>query len=72
MRQSEKPKLEANPQFQLVAGRKQATYKATAILHYRKMDQFLLNYVLGTKGGLTAPVSNIAEASVEIAVRGKS
>jgi hypothetical protein len=72
VRQSGNPKLEANPQFQIVAGRKPATYRATAILHYRKMDQFLLNYVLGTKGGLTAPVSNIAEASAEIAVRGKS
>ena len=72
VRQPEKPKLEVNPQFQIVAGRKPATYKATAILHYRKMDQFLLNYVLGTKGGLTAPVSDIAEASAEIAVRGKS
>ena len=68
----EKAVLAANPQFQVVAGRKPAKYKATAILHYRKMDQFLLNYVLGEKAGLTAPVADVAEVSTEIAVRGKS
>ncbi len=39
-----------------------------AILHYRKIDQFLLNYVLGEKSGLTAPVVDIAEATTSVCV----
>jgi hypothetical protein len=37
-----------------------------AILHYRKIDQFLLNYVMGEKSGLTAPVVDIASASTDV------
>ena len=68
VRRTGEPPLKTNPEFQMLAGRKAATYRATATLHYRKMDQFLLNYVLGAKAGLTAPVSDISEASAEIAV----
>lgn len=39
-----------------------------ATLHYRKIDQFLLNYVMGEKAGLTAPVVDIANASAEVCV----
>lgn len=35
-------------------------YRVEAVLNYRKVDQFLLNYVLGEKPGLTAPVAQIA------------
>ncbi len=42
-----------------------------AILHYRKIDQFLLNYVLGEKSGLTAPVVDISSASTSICVSAK-
>ena len=41
-----------------------------ATLHYRKIDQFLLNYVLGEKSGLTAPVVDIASASSTVCVEG--
>lgn len=34
-----------------------------ATLQYRKLDQFLLNFVLGEKPGLTAPVIDIASAT---------
>lgn len=37
-----------------------------AILHYRKIDQFLLNYVMGEKSGLTAPVVDIASAAADV------
>lgn len=39
-----------------------------AILHYRKIDQFLLNYVMGEKAGLTAPVVDIASATTDVCV----
>jgi hypothetical protein len=35
-------------------------YRVEAVLNYRKVDQFLLNYILGEKPGLTAPVVQIA------------
>ena len=38
-------------------------YTVTAILEYRKVDQFLINFLLGEKSGLTAPVVEIARAS---------
>jgi Cytochrome c554 and c-prime len=39
-----------------------------ATLKYRKIDQFLLNYVMGDKSGLTAPVTDIANASATVCV----
>ena len=39
-----------------------------ATLHYRKIDQFLLNYVLGEKSGLTAPAVDIASATATVCV----
>jgi hypothetical protein len=38
-------------------------YTVTAILEYRKVDQFLINFLLGEKSGLTAPVVEIGRAS---------
>src|SRR5215469_318648 len=39
-----------------------------AVLHYRKIDQFLLNYVMGEKSGLTAPVVDIASTTATVCV----
>jgi hypothetical protein len=39
-----------------------------ATLHYRKIDQFLLNYVMGEKAGLSAPVVDIASATATVCV----
>jgi hypothetical protein len=39
-----------------------------ATLHYRKIDQFLLNYVLGENSGVTAPVVDIASAAADVRV----
>jgi hypothetical protein len=35
---------------------------------YRKIDQFLLNFLMGEKSGLTTPVSVISEDQKKIAV----
>lgn len=40
-----------------------------AVLHYRKIDQFLVNYVLGEKSGVTAPVVDLAEATATVRVK---
>ena len=37
-------------------------YRVEALLNYRKVDQFLLNYLLGERPGLTAPVVALARA----------
>ncbi|MBI3682670.1 MAG: hypothetical protein HY235_20030 [Acidobacteria bacterium] len=47
------------------------TLHVTATLHYRKIDQFLLNYVLGEKAGLTSPVADIASATARVSVASK-
>ncbi|MBI4906563.1 MAG: hypothetical protein HY820_23240 [Acidobacteria bacterium] len=47
------------------------TLHVTATLRYRKIDQFLLNYVLGEKSGLTAPVADIASATTRVTVTSK-
>jgi hypothetical protein len=43
-------------------------YHITAILQYRKVDQYLINFLLGEDSGLTAPVIELtrAEATVEV------
>jgi hypothetical protein len=42
--------------------------RINATLHCRKIDQFLLNYVMGEKSGLTAPVVDIASTSATVCV----
>jgi hypothetical protein len=41
----------------------------TARLLYRKIDQYLLNFMFGEKAGLTMPVTEMARASTRIRVR---
>ncbi len=55
--------------FEFAAKAPGGKYLITAILHYRKIDQFLLNYVLGEKSGITAPVVDIARVSATVAIR---
>ncbi len=50
---------------------KTGTLRITATLHYRKIDQFLLNYVMGESAHLTSPVVDIASASAEVSVLAK-
>lgn len=42
-----------------------------AVLHYRKIDQFLLNYVMGSKSKLTAPVVDVSRATATVCVEAK-
>ena len=44
---------------------------ATARLMYRKIDQYLLNFMFGDKAGLTAPVTEMARAEATIPIRGR-
>jgi hypothetical protein len=44
------------------------TLRINATLHYRKIDQFLLNYVMGEAAHLTSPVVDIASATAEVCV----
>jgi len=43
-------------------------YRVEAVLNYRKVDQFLLNYLLGERAGLTAPVVGLARAGAVLEV----
>lgn len=55
-------------EFSVPIGRASGVLRVDATLHYRKIDQFLLNYVLGEKAGLTAPVVDIASATTTVCV----
>jgi hypothetical protein len=44
------------------------SYTVTAILNYRKVDQFLLNYMFGEDSGLTAPVVELDRATAVVRV----
>jgi hypothetical protein len=45
--------------------------RVTAKLMYRKVDQFLLNFLLGEESGVTAPISVISEDNKSILVSNK-
>jgi len=55
-------------QFAVAVGSNARKLRIDAILHYRKIDQFLLNYVMGEKSGITAPVVDIAGATAQVCV----
>lgn len=57
--------------FEVAHAGQAAKYLVTATLHYRKIDQFLLNYVLGENSGITAPVVDIARVSTTVTVQRK-
>jgi hypothetical protein len=44
------------------------SYRIEAALLYRKVDQFLINFLLGEDSGLTAPVVEMTRASATVAV----
>jgi hypothetical protein len=47
-------------------------YRIAVALKYRKVDQFLLNYLFGETNQLTAPVTEIARATALVKVRPKA
>lgn len=52
--------------------RETGRYHVTAILQYRKVDQFLVNFLLGERSGITAPVAEIARATATVQVGSQS
>ena len=62
------PKAPASQEFTVPAGAASGKLQVDAVLHYRKIDQFLLNYVMGEQSGLTAPVVDIASATTTVCV----
>ncbi|MFQ5701481.1 MAG: multiheme c-type cytochrome [Acidobacteriota bacterium] len=50
-------------------GAGEETIRVTARLLYRKLGQYLLNFLFGKDSGLTTPVTEMASASAEIHVR---
>lgn len=61
-------KLNPNTSFSVPSGRAARKLHIQATLQYRKIDQFLLNYVTGEKSGLTAPAVDIASAMADVCV----
>jgi len=47
----------------------EGVYRVSAKLQYRKVDQFLLNFLLGEKSGVSAPTVEIDRAEAEVRVR---
>src|SRR5215831_11145306 len=59
-------------QVEIAGPPKSGKYTITAILEYRKIDQFLLNYLFGGEANkLTAPVTEIAHAAATVTVAQK-
>jgi hypothetical protein len=58
----------AGREFRVEAGGAMATYEVVASLMYRKVDQFLLNYMFGEDAGLSAPVVGIARSTATVRV----
>jgi len=61
------------PQVDVPAPAQPGRYEIAVSLQYRKVDQFLLNFLLGATNQLTSPVTEIAHAtaSVEVVPAGK-
>ena len=55
-------------EFTVPAGGETTSYQVTAKLMYRKVDQFLINFLLGEDSGLTAPVVEMARVQADIPV----
>jgi len=61
-------KLSPNTNFSVPSGQTSGKLHIHATLQYRKIDQFLLNYVMGEKSGLTAPAVDIVSATADVCV----
>jgi hypothetical protein len=64
------PIAKVNPDrnFSVPLGHASGKLHIRATLRYRKIDQFLLNYTMGEKSGLTAPTVDIASATADVCV----
>jgi len=59
---------ESAKDYRVAAAEGATNYEVTAMLNYRKVDQFLLNYMFGEDAGLTAPPIELARATATIQV----
>jgi len=57
-----------NRDFDVALPNKPGQYKIVASLLYRKVDQYMLNFLLGEDSGITAPVTEIDRAEVTVTV----
>ncbi|MHC4428281.1 MAG: hypothetical protein ACYS0D_06720, partial [Planctomycetota bacterium] len=64
----EGPRDESSEEYQVPASSSAARYEIVAMLNYRKVDQFLLNYMFGEDAGLTAPPIELARATATVKV----
>jgi hypothetical protein len=55
-------------EYQVPTGGASASYDIVAKLNYRKVDQFLLNYMFGEDSGLTAPPIELARATARVKI----
>jgi hypothetical protein len=62
------PGFQDHAEFSFVSPRRATELRATARLMYRKVDQFLLNFLFGKESGLTAPVTVLSEDQKTIRV----
>jgi hypothetical protein len=62
------PGASTEARFDVPAAARAGAYEVVARLHYRKVDQFLLNYLLGEASGVTAPAVEVARAASSVRV----
>ena len=65
------PERDQTNLVQMPSPDRSGTYRITAALQYRKVDQFLLNYLFGDENKLTSPVTEIDRATASVEVRAK-
>ncbi len=66
------PVLPAEKSFRLPPPGAAGELEVTARLLYRKVDQYLLNFIFGADKGLTSPISEMAVARHRVTVLGRS
>jgi len=65
----EQAALPPEERFSVEIPQKQGKLYVQAKLQYRKIDQYLLNFLMGEDSGITAPITTISEARGTIPVR---
>jgi hypothetical protein len=58
-------------QFEIPPAATPGAYQINVALKYRKVDQFLLNYLFGASNQLSSPVTEIAHANASVLVKDK-
>ena len=63
------PGMDQTNTVRMPAPARSGSYEITAVLQYRKVDQFLLNYLFGDANKLTSPVTEIDRATARVEVK---